>query len=153
MEKQKRNYAWIIPLIIGCIIGFVGLVLVIKANNQPLQEPTFLDPTNDFEEAVNNIHKSTRDFSKMATGIFLMVLGFLMIGLIGSFTTYGVIKTLSAQKSFMKAAGRITTSTFESINQRIRGEKPKTYCKYCGTLIDEEKGVCPGCGAKPSKDE
>lgn len=153
MEKQKKNLVWLIPLIIGCVIGIIGLIMVIQPGNNSVQKIPSVTSPDFFENATEAMHNSSKSFSLRTGGICLMFFGFVMVALIGTLTTYSFTKAASAQRKLFKAAGGITKTTFESINQRIRGEKTRRYCRYCGSMIDEEKGACTGCGAKASKDD
>lgn len=141
MEKSKKSFLWVIPLIIGIIIGCIGISYLVRANNISLPSMS----SSDWFEL-----KSER--SRYQTiGIVLSFVG--LFGLILSTTTY-ILSNARRVKNTVKTT--ITTSQTiltNILSEKKEDNKVKRYCSYCGSLIEEGSSSCSGCGAKVFKED
>lgn len=129
-SNLKKKKLWIIPLVVGIVIGTIGVIMIIKGLNTedvPLGAPGWFDA------------RSSESF--IIPGAFLAFLGYIFVGV-------GVTFTVAASSKEPK-----TIQSLQDGIQQVRdynGAQSSYYCEYCGSLIDD--GICcSSCGAKISK--
>ena len=143
MEKKKINYFWLIPLIIGIIIGSIGVSKIIQASK--IEVPSM----GDFDW----FNKSTKQSSLKFTGIGLAVFGFVFIGTFGTIATYMIPKSMHASKNMLKSTISGTRNFFKEVLNPEPEKKPRRFCNYCDAEIPEGSTCCDGCGSKSIREE
>ncbi len=141
MEKSKKSFLWVIPLIIGIIIGCIGISYLARANSISLPSMS----SSDW------FYLKSERSRYLAIGIVLSIVG--LFGLILSATTFILTNTAKKVKNTVKTT--ITTSQTiltNILSGKKEDNKVKRYCSYCGSLIEEGMSSCSGCGAKVFKE-
>ncbi|MGN0787508.1 MAG: hypothetical protein ACI4L6_00355 [Candidatus Onthoplasma sp.] len=177
MKKEiKKNYSWLIALIIGIAISvimlIVGIVSLIKAHN--INVPAMSDP--------NWFDISTKQSSLQFKGILFSILSVVM-GLITaaiSLTIKGVTKSpeeladedakefqkkkryiermkqnnveMSEDEIAMLYDGEISPDEQTMmLDSKISQKRHEKFCAYCGTKIKDGEIECSSCKAKITK--
>ena len=148
MEKtEKKNikivkFLWIIPIVLGLIIGTVGISKIKQANDMyvpDMSESGWFDASNS-------------QMMSKSLGIFLCVFGFLFVMLMGTIIVYVITHSnlknaIGIEKSIINGTN-IIQEILEKSNENKQPEQK--YCKYCGANITG-KNECPSCGTKDTK--
>ena len=142
-KKEKKNYLWLIPLILGIAIGLFGISRIIKASNMSVPDMGAFDW---FE-------KSTSQSSLKFSGIALTFFGFIFIGLFGTIVAYTIPRSMKASKRMFNSTMDTTRNFINSIINPEPPKVPKRYCDYCGAEIPEGSNECEGCGSRSIREE
>lgn len=140
MKKKKFNiinFLWIIPLIIGIIVGILGINKIAEANKM------FVPEMNEEGWFDASVAKNNAKFSGFALTFF----GF---GFLGIFLTLFCVFLPRAikgikEKSKLIDNTQIVVSDFNNNNINTKKEK---HCKYCGSTIKANETQCSSCGSK-----
>ena len=139
MEKnKKKNYFWLIPLILGIVIGSIGVSKIIQASNMSVPEMG----------EIGWFDKSTEQSGLKFTGTGLAIFGFMFIGVFGTLATYLIPRSMSASKNMLKTTITETKSFFKEVLNPEPEKEPRRFCNYCGSEIEEGSNSCEGCGSK-----
>lgn len=144
MEEKKKfsliNYLWVIPLVLGIIIGIIGILKINSANDM------FVPSMGDdgwFEAKTN---QSDTEFA----GISMCMIGFFGVALMGSIMCFAIPRAIKSSKKTLKSFGSYIN---DNIIQPAKAEsEAKTTklkeCKYCGSLAKVDATECESCGGK-----
>lgn len=156
MKKKVINYLWLIPFLLGIVIGIIGISKVIKAND--IYVPEMGDP--GWFEA------SSKQTEAQSSGIMMMAGGFGFLGVFGSILTIGIVKTINS-KQFQSArqiektleeldnaefgSDNQTTDLFEKLSNITKQKEEPLFCEYCGSILKKDSNTCDACGARYKK--
>ena len=147
MEEKKKfsiiNYLWVIPLVLGIIIGIIGISKINAANDM------FVSSMGDDGWFDAKTAQSDEEFA----GIAMCMIGFFGIALMGSIMCYSIPKAIKSGKKHLKSFGSYIN---ENIVQPAKAESEARTtklkeCKYCGSLAKVDATECESCGGKEFK--
>lgn len=142
MEEKKKfsiiNYLWVIPLILGIVIGIIGILKINSANNMFVPD---LGDDGWFEAETS---QSNAEFG----GIAMCMIGFFGVGLMGSIMCFSIPRAVRASKKHMKSFGTyINDNIIQPAKEKVEGSSEKLKkCKYCGSLAKLDATECESCG-------
>lgn len=142
-ENKKKNYFWLIPLILGLIIGFIGVSKIRQASS--VDVPSMMD-SGWFE-------KSTEQNSLKFAGIGIAFFGFIFVGLMGSLIVYSTTNIKKRKTTFFESTITETRNFFKEVLNPEQPKAPKRFCNYCDSEIEEGSNSCEGCGSKSIRQE
>ncbi len=137
MEKKKLsivNFLWIIPLVLGVIVGIVGINKIAAANSMvvpPMTDEGWFDA-------------SSAQSDLRFAGIFMCIFGFAFIGFFGTFITAMAPKIIREAKNKSMLINNFETQ----VQEKTTSEPKQKKCAYCGSLIKPGETKCPSCGGK-----
>lgn len=137
MKKKKFNiinFLWIIPLIIGIIVGILGINKIVEANK------IFVPEMNEEGWFDASVAKNNAKFYGFALTFF----GF---GFLGIFLTLFCVFLPRAIKEKANLVNNAKNDIVNSNNNNINTKKEK-HCKYCGSTIKANETQCSSCGSK-----
>lgn len=144
---------WLIPLIIGIIIGTIGIVLIIVGVSK--QVPDMGDG--------GWFNAKTSKTTLIFLGGAAAFVGYVILSIFVTFSVYatsaeGEAKMILNSKKHMDSVNNILKNNMsEDEYQNLMKQEPQTvkqkkyYCKYCGCELNEEDKYCTGCGAKRTR--
>ena len=144
MEEKKKfsliNYLWVIPLVLGIIIGIIGISKINAANDM------FVPSMGDDGWFDAKTSQSDAEFA----GIFMCMIGFFGVALMGSIMCYAIPKAIKSGKKHIKSIGSYID---QNIIQPAKAESEAKItklkkCKYCGSLAKIDETECESCGGK-----
>ena len=143
MEEKKfkiTNYIWIIPLIIGVIIGLIGVSKINAA--QDMYVPSMSD--DGWFEAKTS--QSDAEFS----GIAMCMIGFFGIALMGSIMCFSIPRVIKSGKRHIKSFGTyIDENIVQPAKAKAEAQTVKLKkCVYCGSPAKIDATECESCGGK-----
>ena len=147
MEEKKKfsliNYLWVIPLVLGIIIGIIGISKINAANDM------FVPSMGDDGWFDAKTSQSDAEFA----GIAMCMVGFFGVALMGSIMCYAIPKAIKSSKNHLKSFGSYIN---ENIIQPAKAESEARVnklkeCKYCGSLVKIDETECESCGGKEFK--
>lgn len=147
MEEKKKfkliNYIWIIPLVLGLIIGIVGISKINAANNMYVPE---MGDDGWFDASVS---QSDSEFS----GIAMCMIGFFGVALIGTIMCYAIPRAVRSGAKHMKSLGAyFDENIVQPVKSKVEDSNTKLKeCKYCGSLVKIDATECDSCGGKEFK--
>ena len=157
MKKRKvLNYLWLIPFLLGIVVGIFGIAKVKKAND--MYVPDMGDP-GWFET-------SSKQTEAKATGIMMVAGGFGFLSVFGSILTIGIVKTVGSKqfqsaREIEKTLNELDNAELESEaqNQNIfdklsklsKQKEEPLFCEYCGAMLKKDATSCDACGARYKK--
>ena len=144
-EKKKFNiskYIWIIPLVIGIIVIFIGISKINSANN------THVPDMGDDEWFSVSV---TRNESE-AAGFALCGFGF-MIAFMGTIICAAIPRAIKSGRNHLKSFGAyIDENIVQPAKAKSEAQTNKLKeCVYCGSLAKTEATECESCGGKSFK--
>ena len=140
-EKKKFNiinYLWVIPLVIGIILGISGIKKLNEANDM------YVPPMSSIDWFDAETRKSTAQF----TGTALCIFGF-GIGIIGTIICYTLPRTGKFAKNHISTVNEmIATNIAKATEEQTTKTEKLKECKYCGSLAKLDATECESCGGK-----
>lgn len=147
--ENKKSKKFLIPLIIGIIIGCIGVSLIVKGAKMSSPDSLPMSSVGWFE---NEAKKMDIDFAKsslISIGSFIAFFGFFVIGIAVTCSVYyssshKQTNVIEQSKQHVENVKSVFQQNGININKNIN----QLYtCKYCGTRLDGKDKKCPGCGA------
>lgn len=156
MKKKVLNFLWLIPCLLGIVIGIFGIAKVKKANDMyvpDMGDPGWFDASGQQTEA-------------KASGIMMITGGFGFLSVFGSILTIGIVKTVNSKQ--FQSARQIektleeldnaefddeseTTNLFEKLSKMSKQKEEPMFCEYCGAMLKKDATSCDACGARYKK--
>ena len=147
MEEKKKsgftNYIWIIPLVLGIIIGIIGITKINASNNMYVPE---MGDSGWFEA-------ETSQSNALFVGITICIIGFFVLGIMGTTMCYSIPRGIRASKKHMKSFGSyINDNIVQPAKEHMESSSGKLKeCKYCGSLAKIDATECSSCGGNEFK--
>lgn len=152
MKKKVLNFLWLIPFILGIIIGVIGIGKLRKAQDMYVPEMG----ESGWYEASEKQSKATMGAVMMMAGGF----GFLTI--FGSIATFGVVKTvnskqfqsmrqLEASLDNLDEDNNKESNILDKLSNLAKQKDEPLFCEYCGAMLKKDSNTCDACGARYKK--
>ena len=129
-EKAKKSILKKVSrifMIVGASIFVLGFILQFMSIASLMGSTGFEEPTNYFVVII--------------LGFILLFIG-VIVGVLDSMKKVGEVQ--EGVTSFVK-------QTFMDVVSGRMQQPAEIYCKYCGTLLNENERECPNCGAGRTK--
>lgn len=112
-----------ILMIVGAIVFVVGFILQFVSISSMMGSRTFEEPANYFVVII--------------TGFSILFVGIMI----------GVIDSMRNARSMQEGITSFVKDTFVDVVSGRMQQPAEIYCKYCGSLLNENERECPNCGA------
>lgn len=142
-EPKFKRYIWLIPFIIGIVVGVIGILKLNEANSihvPNMGKPGWFDAKSQQADAES-------------LGMFLCFLGFFGIALIGSIACAGITRGLARGKNLLNELRNFEPDVLQDGETEVAFEDSGNLkeCEYCGSLMNEKSTECLSCGGKKFK--
>lgn len=116
-----------ILMIVGAIVFVVGFILQFVSISSMMGSRTFEEPANYFVVII--------------TGFAILFVGIMI----------GAIDTMRNARSMQEGITSFVKEQFVDVVSGRMQQPAEIYCKYCGSLLNENERECPNCGAGRTK--
>lgn len=155
MKKKVLNFLWLIPLVVGIVIGFIGIAQVKKANEMYVPE---MNEPGWFEA-------SSKQSKAEVSGIMMIAGGFGFLSVFGSIATFGIVKTVTSKpfesaREIKKSLDELddaennedqNADILEKLSNISKKKEEPLFCEYCGAMLRKDTTSCDACGARYKK--
>lgn len=146
MEEKKKfkisNYIWIIPLVIGIIVIFIGISKINAADNMYVPD---MSDDGWFDASVEQSESQFGGYAMCAFGF--------MIALMGTIMCVAIPRAIKSGKKHFKSFGTyIDENIVQPAKAKAEAQTNKLKeCVYCGSLAKIDATECESCGGKTFK--